>query len=81
MSVSTQYRKAGEGKIKFVKLGRKTLVDVASVDEFLDSLPCADIRTKPRRASQSEWRARDGNRRVGDAGLPAPQSYLGTRGE
>lgn len=44
LSRSVLYRLAGEGHIRFVKVGRSTLVDAASVRQFLASLPAARIR-------------------------------------
>jgi len=44
LSRSAIYRAAGEGRIKLVKAGRTTLVDMASVRAFLASLPRAPIR-------------------------------------
>jgi excisionase family DNA binding protein len=43
ISRSTLYRLAADGRIRFVKLGRSTLVDAASVRAFLASLPPAHI--------------------------------------
>lgn len=40
---STLYRLAADGRIRFVKLGRSTLVDAASVRAFLATLPEARI--------------------------------------
>ena len=45
LSRSAIYRAAGEGKIRLVKLGRSTLVDMASVRAFLASLPDAKVRS------------------------------------
>ena len=39
ISRSAIYRAAAAGRIKLTKLGRTTLVDTASVLEFLNSLP------------------------------------------
>jgi hypothetical protein len=50
LSRSAIYREAGAGKIRLVKLGRSTLVDMASVRAFLDSLPPACIAA-PRTAA------------------------------
>jgi len=44
LSRSAIYREAGNGRIKLIKLGRTTLVDMASVREFLANLPPANIR-------------------------------------
>jgi hypothetical protein len=44
LSRSAIYREAGAGRIKLLKLGRTTLVDMASVRAFLSSLPAAQIR-------------------------------------
>ncbi|MGK7871446.1 helix-turn-helix transcriptional regulator [Falsiroseomonas sp. E2-1-a20] len=43
ISRSTLYRLAADGHIRFVKLGRSTLVDAGSVRAFLASLPAAQI--------------------------------------
>jgi hypothetical protein len=43
LSRSALYREAGAGRIRMVKLGRSTLVCMASVRVFLDSLPPARI--------------------------------------
>jgi hypothetical protein len=48
LSRSAVYREAGRGNIKLLKLGRTTLVCMASARAFLASLPCASIRP-PRR--------------------------------
>lgn len=45
LSRSRLYRLATERRIRFVKVGCATLVDMASVRAFLASLPAADIRT------------------------------------
>ncbi len=45
LSRSALYRAAGRGEIRLVKLGRSTLVDLASVRAFLTSLPDAKVRT------------------------------------
>jgi hypothetical protein len=44
LSRSAIYREAGLGRIKLMKLGRSTLVDMASIKAFLASLPAAQIR-------------------------------------
>jgi hypothetical protein len=44
LSRSAIYRAAAEGKIVLKKLGRTTLVDMASARAFIDSLPKAEIR-------------------------------------
>jgi len=44
LSRSAIYREAGNGRIKLLKLGRTTLVDMASLRAFLASLPVAIIR-------------------------------------
>ena len=49
LSRSAIYRAAGEGTIVLLKVGRSTLVDMASARAFLAGLPRAEIR---RRASQ-----------------------------
>ena len=45
LSRSGIYRAAAEGKIKLIKAGRTTLVDMASVRHFLADLPSAQIGT------------------------------------
>ncbi len=45
LSRSAIYRAAGEGKIRLLKNGRSTLVDMASVRAFLASLPDAKVRS------------------------------------
>lgn len=45
LSRSAIYRAAAEGKIKLLKNGRSTLVDMASVRAFLASLPDAKVRS------------------------------------
>lgn len=45
LSRSRLYRLATEKRIRFVKVGNATLVDMATVRVFLASLPAADIRT------------------------------------
>jgi predicted DNA-binding transcriptional regulator AlpA len=44
LSRSAIYRAAAQGKITLRKLGRTTLVDVASARAFIESLPKAEIR-------------------------------------
>jgi hypothetical protein len=44
LSRSAIYREAGQGRIKLLKLGRTTLVDMTSIRAFLASLPTANIR-------------------------------------
>ena len=44
LSRSAIYRAAGEGKIRLLKNGRSTLVDMASVRTFLANLPDAKVR-------------------------------------
>jgi excisionase family DNA binding protein len=43
-SRSYLYRLAGDGKIIFRKVGRRTLVDVASGDKYFTLLPVAKIK-------------------------------------
>jgi len=43
-SRSAIYREAGRGRIKLLKLGRTTLVDMNSLRALLASLPIAEIR-------------------------------------
>jgi hypothetical protein len=50
LSRSAIYREAGAGQIKLLKLGRSTLVEMASVRALLSSLPAARIRA-PKRAA------------------------------
>ena len=56
LSRSAIYREAGAGHIKLLKLGRTTLVDMATVRTFLARLPAAQIR--PSRSSFSHVLAR-----------------------
>lgn len=51
LSRSTLYRLAGEGRIRFLKVGRSTLVDAASVRQFLATLPAATIRPERKAAA------------------------------
>jgi excisionase family DNA binding protein len=44
LSRSTIYREAARGNIRLLKVGRSTLVDMASVRAFLTNLPTASIR-------------------------------------
>lgn len=44
LSRSRLYVLAGEGSIRFVKVGSATLVDLASVRAYLASCPPAEIR-------------------------------------
>jgi len=44
LSRSAIYREAGAGRIKLMKLGRTTLVDMESMRSFLSELPTAQIR-------------------------------------
>jgi hypothetical protein len=48
ISHSYFYRLAGEGKIRLVKLGTRTLVDVKFSDRYFDSLPEATIKLDKR---------------------------------
>lgn len=50
LSRSTLYREAGRGSIKLLKMGRSTLVDMASARGFIANLPVAEIRP-PREAA------------------------------
>jgi hypothetical protein len=50
LSRSAIYREAGAGRIKLMKLGRTTLVDMGSVRALLASLPVANIRA-PKQAA------------------------------
>ncbi len=47
LSRSAIYRAAGEGAIVLLKVGRSTLVDMASARAFLAGLPRAEIRRRP----------------------------------
>ena len=49
LSRSRLYTLAGEGKVRFIKLGVATLVDLASVRAFLASCPTAEISAPPPR--------------------------------
>ena len=44
LSRSRMYLLAGDGLIKFLKVGRATLVDLATVRAYLASCPAARIR-------------------------------------
>lgn len=44
LSRSAIYREAGNGRIKLLKLGRTTLVDMDSIRALLACLPAANIR-------------------------------------
>lgn len=44
LSRSRLYLLAGEGLVRFVKVGSATLVDFGSVRDYLASRPTADIR-------------------------------------
>ena len=44
LSRSRLYVLAGEGSIRFVKVGNATLVDLGSVRAYLASCPAAEIR-------------------------------------
>ena len=43
ISRSSIYRLAGEGRIRMLKLGRSSLVDMTSVRDFLATLPAANV--------------------------------------
>ncbi len=43
LSRSAIYRQAAAGRIRLIKVGRSTLVDMASVRHFLSGLPAAQI--------------------------------------
>ena len=45
---SKLYHLLGEGRIRAVKLDRRTLIDLRSVRAYLDSLPAARIATHQR---------------------------------
>ena len=45
LSRSRLYLLAGEGLVRFVKVGNATLVDLGSVRAYLASCPTAEIRT------------------------------------
>jgi excisionase family DNA binding protein len=51
LSRSTLYRLAGEGRVRFLKVGRSTLVDAASVRAFLATRPAATMRPERRQAA------------------------------
>ena len=44
LSRSRLYLLAGQGLVRFVKVGNATLVDLASVRAYMASCPTADIR-------------------------------------
>ena len=44
LSRSRLYLLAGQGLIRFVKVGRATLVDLATVRDYLASCPAAQVR-------------------------------------
>jgi hypothetical protein len=46
-SRSKLYQLAGEGKVIFRKIGRRTVVDVASADAYFANLPPAKIKAPP----------------------------------
>ncbi|MGK7870974.1 helix-turn-helix transcriptional regulator [Falsiroseomonas sp. E2-1-a20] len=50
ISRSSLYRLAGEGAVRFIKLGRTTLVDANSVRAFLAAQPSAVIRPERKAA-------------------------------
>lgn len=45
ISRSELYRLAAAGRVRFIKSGATTLVDVASLDAYIDGLPAAPIAT------------------------------------
>lgn len=45
MSRSRLYLLAGEGLVRFVKVGSATLVDLGSVRAYLATCPAAQVRT------------------------------------
>ncbi|MBM3592314.1 MAG: helix-turn-helix domain-containing protein [Alphaproteobacteria bacterium] len=47
LSRSGMYRAAAAGRIRLLKHGRSSLVDMVSVREYLASLPQAEIRQQP----------------------------------
>lgn len=49
LSRSNLYRLAADGKIRMLKCGGRTLVDAASVRQFLATLPTVQPRHDPRR--------------------------------
>jgi hypothetical protein len=53
LSRSAIYRAAGEGKLVLRRVGRSTLVDLASLRAFIEGLPIASIRPPraPRRGT------------------------------
>ncbi len=46
LSRSTLYRLLGEGRLRAVKVGRSTLVEVESADALFSSLPSATFRSQ-----------------------------------
>ena len=52
MSRSATYEALGDGRLKAVKLGTATLIDVEHGLAYLASLPAAEIRPCHRRASK-----------------------------
>jgi hypothetical protein len=52
MSRSVTYEALGDGRLRAVKLGNATLIDVEHGLSYLASLPAADIRPCSRRASK-----------------------------
>jgi hypothetical protein len=46
---TTTYKLAGDGKLRVIKVGGKSLVDVPHGLEYLESLPLASIRIPHRR--------------------------------
>jgi len=49
LSRSCLYRLAGEGRIRMIKIGSRTLVDASTVRAFLAALPEVQLRQDPRR--------------------------------
>lgn len=54
LSRSNLYRLAASGEIRLLKIGSRTLVDAASVRDFLATLPEANIRRDPRRSTKHD---------------------------
>ena len=52
MSRSTTYEALGDGRLRAIKLGNRTLIDVEHGLAYLASLPAAKIRSRYRAAEQ-----------------------------
>ncbi len=64
-SRATLYRLAGEGKIRLVRLGGGSFVDVASVEALFEALPQANIKPTCiiRIERPPDWMRQPGGRR------------------